>query len=104
MKMRMRNDCVLIRLDDEQEETAGGLAIPVTARERPRTGTVVAAGDGKTNEEGVFIPTQVSPGERVIVTWLAGQELTIDGATYWIVKEQSINERTKAAGMLAVIG
>lgn len=103
MKMRMRNDCVLIRLDDEQEETAGGLAIPATARERPRTGTVIAAGEGKTNEDGVFISTQVAPGERVIVTWLAGQELTIDGATYWIVKEQAINERAKAAGMLAVL-
>ena len=39
-------DFVLVRRDDVQEKTSGGLIIADTAKEQPSTGTVVATGDG----------------------------------------------------------
>ena len=37
-------DFVLVRRDDVQEKTSGGLIIADTAKEKPSTGTVVATG------------------------------------------------------------
>ena len=43
-------DRVVIETAAAEEKTAGGIIIPDTAKEKPKRGTVVAVGKGKTDE------------------------------------------------------
>jgi len=51
MKFRPLHDWALIRQDEEEEKSVGGIVIPDTAKEKPRRGKVVAVGPGRTKEE-----------------------------------------------------
>ena len=47
------HDRVIIRrIEDNVNQTAGGLFIPDTAKEKPQEGEVIAAGAGKYKEDG----------------------------------------------------
>jgi co-chaperonin GroES (HSP10) len=64
----MRNDNVLIRLEEDPEETAGGLIKPQGAQEHVfRIGRVVKAGPGRWNRKGTArIPMVCKEGMRVL--------------------------------------
>ena len=52
MNVRPLHDRILVSRIDEGEQQVGGIIIPDSAKEKPQRGTVVAAGNGKTNDEG----------------------------------------------------
>lgn len=85
MKFRPRNDRVLVRLDDESQESAGGLHIPENNRLRPFWGTVCASGPGTDAEDN-----STHAGDRVLISWDVGQRLTIDGVEHLLVSESDI--------------
>ena len=68
-----------------EENTAGGLIIPDTAKEKPLAGKVVAAGPG-TSE----VKMEVKAGDQVLYGKYAGQEIQIDGVDYLIMKQSDI--------------
>ena len=43
---------ILRRIEDTTNQTAGGLFIPDSAKEKPQEGEVIAVGDGKYKEDG----------------------------------------------------
>ena len=45
MKLKPLGDRVLIKREDAEEKTSGGIIIPETSKEKPSKGTVVAVGD-----------------------------------------------------------
>ena len=51
MKLKPLGDRLIVRAIDEEETTASGLVLPDTAKEKPQKGEVLAAGDGKINED-----------------------------------------------------
>jgi chaperonin GroES len=96
---------VLIRrLDEEKEQTRGGIIIPDTAKEKPQKGEVIAAGAGKINEHGTRLPLDVKPGDRVLFGKYSGSEVMIDDEIYLIMREDEIlgifvrTAKTKSAG------
>ena len=78
-------DRVVIEPKAAETQTASGLFIPDTAKEKPQQGTVVAAGPGKKDE-----PMEVKVGDVVIYGKYAGTEVKIEEETYIIVKEDDI--------------
>ena len=52
MKIRPRQDRVIVKRIKEEEKTKGGIIIPDTAKEKPQEGKVVAVGKGKMTEQG----------------------------------------------------
>ena len=52
MKLKPLEDRVIIKAVEEEEKTASGIVLPDTAKEKPMMGEVVAAGDGKWDEDG----------------------------------------------------
>jgi len=52
MKFRPLHDRVLIKVLDSEAKTAGGIIIPVIAKEKPQEDEVVAVGPGGKPEEG----------------------------------------------------
>ncbi len=79
------SDRVLILPNPAEEKTAGGLYIPDTAKEKPLAGKVVAVGPG-TKE----VKMEVKEGDEVLYGKYSGQELTIDGVEYLIMRQADI--------------
>jgi chaperonin GroES len=96
LKLKPLADRVIIEpLAEEAEKSAGGIFIPDTAKEKPQKGKVVAAGPGRTTDEGKVLPLPVKVGDMVVYSKYAGTEYKQDGKEYLIVRE---------ADILAVVG
>jgi chaperonin GroES len=79
MHFRPVHDRVLVRRIEADEETAGGIIIPDTAKEKPQEGEVIAVGPGGRNEQGQLVPLDVKAGDRVVFEKWSGTEVKIDG-------------------------
>ena len=76
------HDRVIIkRIEDNVNQTAGGLFIPDTAKEKPQEGEVIAAGAGKYKEDGSRQALDVKKGDRVLFNGSVYESL-IDGNAY----------------------
>ncbi|MFV1981640.1 MAG: co-chaperone GroES [Rhodothermia bacterium] len=82
-------DRVVVRPQDAEETTKGGLIIPDTAKEKPQKGTVVAVGPGKV-ENGTKVDMTVSEGDVVLYGKYAGTEVSIDDEDVLIMRESDI--------------
>jgi chaperonin GroES len=90
MKVRPLHDRIIVQRLEEGERQIGGIIIPDTAKEKPQQGKVVAAGTGKSRDDGKRIPLDVRPGDLILFGKYAGQEITLEGEEYLIVKEDEV--------------
>ncbi|MBW4437227.1 MAG: co-chaperone GroES [Pleurocapsa minor GSE-CHR-MK-17-07R] len=90
MNIRPLGDRVLIEPQEQEEKTASGIYIPETAKEKPQEGTVIAAGEGRRDEDGERIAMDVKVGDRVLFAKYAGTEIKLDGKKLLIMKEADI--------------
>lgn len=81
VKFKPLKDRVFVSYTNELEKTAGGLYIPDTAKEKPQTGKVEAAGDEV---------KQIKVGDKVLFDKYSGSKINIDNTEYLIVKEEDI--------------
>ena len=90
-KIKPLHDRVIIRrIEDNVNQTAGGLFIPDTAKEKPQEGEVIAAGSGKYKEDGTRQTLDVKEGDRVLFGKYSGSEIKLDGEEYLIMREDEI--------------
>lgn len=68
----------------EQEEKVGSIIIPDTAKEKPSMGKVIAVG---TDEE---LQKLLKPGDKVIFSKYAGDEIKIEGKKHLLVCRNDI--------------
>jgi len=91
LKLRPLADRVVVEPMEKEETFAGGqLVLPETAKEKPQQGTIVAAGPGRRDDDGKYIPMDVKEGDRVLFAKYAGTEIKIDGKKVLILKEADI--------------
>ena len=91
MKLRPLHDRVLVkRIEEEEEETRGGIVVPDTAKEKPQEGEVVAVGDGKVLESGEKLKMAVKRGDRVLFGKYSGTEVKLDDEEYLIMREDDV--------------
>ncbi|HTO15988.1 MAG TPA: co-chaperone GroES [Edaphocola sp.] len=79
------HDRVIIKANEAETKTAGGIIIPDTAKEKPSKGTVIAVGVGKKDE-----PMTVKAGDNVLYSKYAGTEINIDGQDLLIMRESDL--------------
>ena len=65
--------------------TASGIFIPDTAKEKPQKGKVLAVGTGKIDE-----PMTVKVGDTVLYGKYSGTEINVDGTDVLIMRESDI--------------
>ena len=93
------HDRVIVRrIDDASNQTAGGLFIPDSAKEKPQEGEVIAAGDGKYREDGSRQTLDVKAGDRILFGKYSGSEIKIDGEELLIMREDEILGIVNRAG------
>ena len=91
MKLKPLGDRVVVRPVDEEETTASGIVLPDTAKEKPQKGKVLAAGDGKWDEDGEKrIPLDVSKGDVVLYSKYGGTEIKVDGEDLLVLRESDV--------------
>ena len=89
MKIQPLSDRVVVQAQDAEEQTASGLYIPDTAKEKPQRGVVLAVGPGRV-ENGTKIDMTVKAGDVVLYGKYSGTEVTIDDQEYMIMRESDI--------------
>jgi chaperonin GroES len=90
------HDRVLVRRLEEKETAKGGIIIPDTAKEKPQEGEVIAVGAGKI-EKGKRIPLDVKAGDRILFGKYTGNDISLEGQEYLILREEDI--LAKLSGM-----
>jgi chaperonin GroES len=90
-KVRPLGDKILVTRDEPETRTASGIFLPETGKERPKTGTIEAVGDGALNTEtGERIPLSVKKGDRVIFSSYAGTEIKLGEQELLIMTEDDV--------------
>jgi chaperonin GroES len=91
MKLKPLGDRVVVQPVEEEETTASGIVLPDTAKEKPQKGKVIAAGEGKWDDDGEKrIPLDVSEGDEVLYSKNGGTEIVVDGEDLLVLRESDV--------------
>ena len=104
MQVRPLHDRILVQRIEEGEQQIGGIIIPDSAKEKPQRGKVIAAGNGKVNDDGDRKPLDVKAGDTILFGKYSGQEIKLDGVEYLIMKEDEVLAAIDRAGAAAGAG
>lgn len=89
-KFKPLQDRLLVRRVEEDEESAGGIIIPDTAKEKPQEGEVIAIGNGKRLDNGKVQALDVKKGDRILFGKYSGTDLKLDGKDVLILREDEV--------------
>ena len=90
MNVRSLHDRIIVQRIEEGEQKVGGIIIPDSAKEKPQQGKVIAAGSGKSKDDGKRVPLDVKAGDLILFGKYSGQEIKIDGDEYLIMREDEV--------------
>jgi len=90
MKIRPLHDRVIIKRQEEERTTAGGIVIPDSAAEKPIRGKVIAVGNGKILEDGSVRKLDLKKGDNVLFGKYSGTEVKMDGEELLVMREEDI--------------
>ncbi len=78
-------DRVLLKVDDPEEKTAGGIILHPDLQEIPTRGVIVALGQGTSTQERI-----IKVGDRVLFAKHSGTEIKLDEEKYLLIRETDI--------------
>jgi len=91
MKLKPLGDRLIVKPIEEEETTASGIVLPDTAKEKPQKGKVIAAGDGRINEDtGKRTPLDVKEGDDVLYSKYGATEIKIEGEELLVLRESDV--------------
>ena len=88
--IRPLGDRVLVKRAEAEERTAGGILLPESAKDKPKEGSVIAIGEGRTLDSGEKSKFAVKVGDRVLFSAYAGTEVKYQGEEFLIMREEDI--------------
>lgn len=91
MKVKPLGDRVLLKsIEEDGEQSVGGIIIPDAAKEKSQEAEVVALGTGKKDADGKASEFDVKVGDKVLTSKYGGTDVKVDGVTYQLVREDDI--------------
>ncbi len=97
MKIRPLHDRVIVRREEEEATSAGGILLPGSAQEKPNQGEVIAVGSGRVLDNGDVRAVDVKVGDKVVFGKYAGQDtIEVDGEELIILSETDIKAVVEA--------
>ena len=91
MKLFPLFDKVVVKRDDVERVTPGGILLPDQAKSKPVFGKVIAVGPGKKDEDAMCVKV----GDRVLFDSYSGTEVTVEGEKLLVMPQLSILALTK---------
>ena len=89
MTIKPLSDRVLIKMDEAEEVSKGGILLSGSAKEKPQVASVIAVGPGGV-VDGKEVVMSVKPGDKVITSKYSGTEVKVDGEEMIIVRQSDI--------------
>jgi chaperonin GroES len=83
MKFKPLGERALVKIVEREEQTASGIVLPDTAREKPQMAEIVAVG---VFEDGI----EVSEGDVIVFAKYSGTEINLEGDDYMILDADDI--------------
>jgi chaperonin GroES len=88
--IRPLGDRVLVQRLEAEDKSSGGILLPESAKEKPKEGTIISCGEGKTLENGEKSVFSVKAGDTVLFTSYAGTDVKYGGEDYLIMREDDL--------------
>ncbi len=95
IKLQPLGDRVVVKREDAETMTSGGIVLPDTAKDKPSRGVVTSLGSGRLLDDGTRSEFQVKVGDRVLFNSYAGETFKIGDEELLLMREDEI---------LAIIG
>jgi len=90
VKLQPLGDRVVIKREESEETTSGGILLPDSAKDKPARGEVISVGNGRLLDDGSRGELQVKVGDRVIFTSYGGETLNLDDVELLLMREDDI--------------
>jgi chaperonin GroES len=90
MKLQPLGDRVVVKREEGESRTAGGILLPDAAKEKPTRGIIQAVGNGKLLDNGNRGQLQVRVGDRVLFTSWAGEQFKVGDEELLLMREEDI--------------
>ena len=90
MNLKPLGDRLVVKPNEQDEQTSSGIFLPETAKEKPQQGKVIAAGPGARKDDGERAKMEVAVDDTVMYAKYAGTSIKLDGTEYLILKETDI--------------
>ena len=91
MNLKPLDDRIVVRPNEAETQTASGLVIPDTAKEKPQQGEVLAVGPGKRSEtSGEIIPVDINVGDTVLYSKYGGTEVAVNGEDLLVLNSRDV--------------
>ena len=89
MRVEPIKDSVIIKQDEGETVTQGGILLPGGQDRKPLQGYVLAVGPGKYSN-GVFIKTEIKPGQKILYRKFSGNEFELNGEKLVALPEDAV--------------
>ncbi len=88
--LRPLHNHLVVEPTEQEEQTALGIILPETAKEKPQKGVVIAVGPGRRLENGERQAMEVQVGDSVLYAKYGGTEVKVDDTEYLILREEDV--------------
>lgn len=83
-------DYVLVKPELHETQTASGILLPDSAKEKPQRGTIMAIGDGAVSPEGKKTPMIVKVGDVVVYKKWGGNEIKVENEEWLLIEQKDV--------------
>ncbi len=84
-------DRIIVKKEESEEKTAGGILLPDSAKEKPQQAVVVSVGPGKRDDKGTLHPIDyLKEGDKVIYPKYSGTEVKVNGEEFLILRASDV--------------
>lgn len=90
MNIRPLHDKVILKREEVETKSAGGIVLTGSAAQKSTRGKVLAVGNGRTLDNGTVLPLNVKVGDVVIFNEFGVKAEKIDGEEVLILSEDNI--------------
>ena len=91
MKIKPLYDRILVRREDQEETSPGGIVLPGSAKEKSNQGEVVAVGDGAILDSGERRSMTVKVGDTIIFGKYSDSDtVQVDDDEFIIMREDDV--------------
>jgi chaperonin GroES len=90
MSFRPILDKIIVKLQEPDETTAGGLIIANAKNDGVVEGDVISVGPGGYDDKGNRVEITIEPGSKILLNAGAGTPMEYDGETYNVIVEDEV--------------
>lgn len=81
---------IVVQREESQDQTAGGIFLPESAKDKPARGTVVSVGEGRMTKDGKRVALSVKPGDQVLFSSYGPDEIKFGDDTLLLMREDDV--------------